>query len=109
MFHDFIFTFIPLFVALDILGALPLYYALTEGLSEKNKKKIAGQSIITAFLVAVFFILIGQGVFKILGIRVEDFMIAGGVLLLVFAVTEILRQGERRIAQESSMGIVPLG
>ena len=109
MLHAFVFTFIPLFVAIDILGALPVYFALAEGLPGRNKKRIVTQSIVTAFLVAAFFILIGQGVFKVLGIRVEDFMIAGGVLLLVFAIIEILRPGDRKIAPGDSMGIVPLG
>jgi multiple antibiotic resistance protein len=105
----FFYTFIPLFVAIDILGVLPVYFTLTEGLPVPQKKKIAIQSLVTAFFVSVFFIIIGQGVFKILGIRLEDFMIAGGILLLVFAITELVRQGEKNITMGESIGIVPLG
>jgi multiple antibiotic resistance protein len=105
----FFYTFIPLFVAIDILGVLPVYFTLTEGLPVPQKKKIALQSLVTALLVSVFFIIIGQGVFKILGIRVEDFMIAGGILLLVFAITDLVRQGEKKIEMGESIGIVPLG
>ncbi|MBI3594811.1 MAG: MarC family protein [Nitrospirae bacterium] len=103
------YTFIPLFVAIDILGVLPVYFNLTDSLAKPLKKKIALQSVATAFFVSVFFIIIGQGVFRILGIRVEDFMIAGGVLLLVFAITDLVRQGEKKIAVGESIGIVPLG
>jgi multiple antibiotic resistance protein len=105
----FFYTFIPLFVAIDILGVLPVYFTLTDTLSKPQKKKIAFQSVLTAFFVSVVFIFIGQGVFRILGIRVEDFMIAGGVLLLVFAITDLVRQGEKKIAMGESIGIVPLG
>ncbi|MHB8483238.1 MAG: MarC family protein [Nitrospiria bacterium] len=109
MMTAFYFTFIPLFVAIDVLGVLPVYFTLTEGFPRESKKKIITQSIATAFMVAVSFIFIGRWVFLILGIRVEDFMIAGGILLLIFAITELLRQGEKKILTGESMGIVPLG
>jgi len=107
--NSFFFTFIPLFVAIDVLGVLPVYFTLTEGFSKESKKKIITQSVVTAFLVTVIFMVVGQGVFKVLGIRVEDFMIAGGILLLIFAITELLRQGDKKIPIGESVGIVPLG
>jgi len=105
----FVYTFIPLFVALDVLGVLPVYYSLTESQPADKKGRIINQSVVTAFLVTVTFIFIGKWVFSILGIRVEDFMIAGGILLLVFAVTDLVRQGEKKILPGENIGIVPLG
>ena len=103
------YTFIPLFVAMDILGTLPIFYSLTEGFSKEKKINTITQSVVTAFVVSVTFLFIGQGVFRILGIRVEDFMIAGGILLLVFAITDLVRQGEKKMSAGESLGIVPLG
>jgi multiple antibiotic resistance protein len=54
-------SFIPIMVALDAPGTLPLYVGMTEGMEKQERKRIVRQSIITAFLVAVGFIL-GTGI-----------------------------------------------
>ncbi|MBI5043576.1 MAG: hypothetical protein HZC10_07065, partial [Nitrospirae bacterium] len=48
-------------------------------LKKKERDKIATQSIITAFFVTVGFIFLGKAIFQALDIKVEDFMIAGGI------------------------------
>lgn len=105
----FLVTLIPLLVALDAPGTLPLYVGMTEGMKKQERKKIVRQSIATAFLVAVGFILLGQAVFNALGILVEDFMIAGGLVLLIIAVTDVVRAGERKMERSPEFGVVPLG
>lgn len=109
--NRFLLVFLPIFVAVDIPGVLPTYYALTETLTPDEKRRVAFQSVMTAFLVTVGFTLLGQGAFSILGVLVEDFMIAGGVLLLVFAISDLLRDGTRSAVPKSSLtlGVVPLG
>ncbi len=96
-------------VALDAPGTLALYVGMTEGVAHQERKKIVRQSIATAFLVTVGFILMGQVIFNALGIMVEDFMIAGGGVLLIIAVTDVVRAGERQIERSSEFGVVPLG
>jgi|GEM_PF-4089390 len=82
----FLLSLIPIFVAVDPLGMLPIYVAMTEGLDRQERKKVIGQSILTAFLITIGFIFLGTAVFAALGILVEDFLIAGGILLLIIAV-----------------------
>lgn len=106
---SFIATFIPLMVALDAPGTLPLYVGMTEGVRKSERKRIVRQSILTAFLVTVGFILLGQAIFNALGILVEDFMIAGGGVLLIIAVVDVVRAGERKIERTPEFGVVPLG
>ncbi len=108
-FRPFLATLIPLMVALDAPGTLPLYVGMTEGVRKQERKKIVRQSIITAFLVTVGFILLGQAIFNALGILVEDFMIAGGGVLLIIAVTDVVRAGERKMERSPEFGVVPLG
>jgi multiple antibiotic resistance protein len=67
------------------------------------------QSILTAFLVTMGFVLLGQMIFNALGILVEDFMIAGGVILLIIAINDVLRAGNKAIPQSEGFGAVPLG
>ncbi len=106
---QFLLCFIPIMVALDAPGTLPIYVGMTEGLERQERKRIVRQSIITAFLVAVGFILVGRAIFNALGILVEDFMIAGGVVLLIIAITDVIRAGERKLERGPEFGVVPLG
>lgn len=106
---SFLLTFIPLFVAIDAVGILPIYISLVEGISDKEKKHIARQSVITAFLVAISFLFLGNFVFSLLGIGLADFMIAGGILLLIISISEILRVKERQLTMSETLGVVPIG
>src|SRR5512135_3622850 len=108
-FKAFLATLIPLMVALDAPGTLPLYVGMTEGVTAEERKKIVRQSIITAFLVTIGFILLGQAIFNALGILVQDFLVAGGLVLLIIAVTDVVRAGERKLERSPEFGVVPLG
>ncbi|HTF99550.1 MAG TPA: MarC family protein [Nitrospirota bacterium] len=106
---SFLVTLIPLMVALDAPGTLPLYVAMTEGIDKQERKTIVRQSILTAFMVTLGFILVGQAIFQALGILVADFMIAGGLVLLIIAVADVVRAGERKLERSPEFGVVPLG
>jgi multiple antibiotic resistance protein len=102
--------FVPLFVAVDAVGTLPIYLALTEGFSRAQRRRVLVQSVVTALAVAVGFLFVGQWVFRLLGITVADFMVAGGLLLLAFATTDLLSvEKVRRKADPQSVGAVPIG
>lgn len=107
--QPFLVSFIPIFVALDAPGTLPIFVGMTEGLTKRERRKIVRQSILTAFLVAVGFVFVGRAIFHALGILVEDFMIAGGVVLMIIAVNDIVRAGEKRPPLGPTFGVVPLG
>jgi len=106
---DFLHAFIPIFVAVDIAGLIPVFLTLTKGLSLAQRRRVASQALFTAFAIGVLFILCGRLIFKIIGITVADFEMAGGLLLLVFAVIEILQRGPREKMSNLSAGPVPLG
>jgi multiple antibiotic resistance protein len=109
MLNPFLICIIPIMVALDAPGTLPIYVAMTEGLDEQERQQIVRQSILTAFLVTIAFIFLGRAVFKALAITVEDFMIAGGIVLLIIAVLDIVRAGEKKYPVSPSFGVVPFG
>jgi multiple antibiotic resistance protein len=108
-FKSFLATFIPLMVALDAPGTLALFVGMTEGVAKPERARIVRQSIITAFLVTLGFILVGQAIFNALGILVEDFMVAGGLVLLIIAIADVVRAGERKMERSPEFGVVPLG
>ncbi|HSH69512.1 MAG TPA: MarC family protein [Deferrisomatales bacterium] len=102
--------FVPLFIAVDVPGVLPIFLGLTEGLSREQVRKVTLQSTVTAVIVALLFLWIGQRVFALLGVTVADFMVAGGVLLFVISVSDLLTLQKRlRQVDPESLGPVPLG
>ncbi|TVL99270.1 MAG: MarC family protein [Candidatus Brocadia sp. WS118] len=107
--HNFLLAFIPLFIAIDVIGVLPIFMSLVEGIEKPQKTKIIRQSVITALTVSIGFLALGKFVFSVLGIEIYDFKLAGGLLLLVFAINDLLfaEKGKRTIT--STVGVVPLG
>ncbi len=47
----FLQAFIPLFVAIDVFGVLPLYVGLTENMDNVSRRKLNVQSVLTAFTI----------------------------------------------------------
>jgi len=102
-------TFIPLFVAIDVTTLLPIFLSLTHNMTDREKRIVIRQSIITALAVSLAFVAVGEGVFRILGITVDDFKIAGGLILLVLAILELIRENEKMKATRDTLGVVPIG
>lgn len=110
MMRSFWLCFVPLFVAVDAIGVLPLFVDFTEGIDAPKVRRIALQSMITALVVALVFIAVGAGILRLLGVTVADFMVAGGTLLFVISIRDILSTQKRSYAVDpESMGAVPIG
>ena len=102
-------TFIPLFVAMDIFVVLPIFISVTNNMTESKRSAVVKQSIVTALAVSMVFVVIGRAVFRILGITVDDFKIAGGLILLVIAILDLIRHSEDRRRPHETIGVVPIG
>lgn len=102
-------TFIPLFVATNIFMLLPIFISITRDLTKVKRKVVVRDSILTAIIVSFLFIALGELIFRILGITTDDFKIAGGTVLLVFAVRDLVQSGEERIKPDLKVGVVPIG
>jgi multiple antibiotic resistance protein len=108
MMKEFLLAFVPIFVAVDAFGLLPIFLNLTDGLAGAARKKIVLQSFLTAVGVAVTFVFLGKAVFRLMGITVHDFMVAGGVLLFAISAVDLIR--ERKFTRHiDTVGAVPLG
>ena len=80
----------PLFVAIDALGVVPIFLAMTAGRDDRTRRRLARQATLSALGVAILFLLVGKWVFAYMGITKDDFRIGGGVVLLVMAVNDLL-------------------
>jgi multiple antibiotic resistance protein len=112
LFEPYILSFIPIFVAVDAIGNIPLFLSIVEGTSKKQRHRIIIDSITTATIVAIIFMFVGKWVLNILGITISDFQIAGGGLLFIIAARLLLPGMQKTLAGDShnkELGVFPLG
>lgn len=110
LWKDLFFSFTAVFVALDVIGVVPLYVSLTQHMESAERKRVVNTSMFVALIVALVFVFLGQGIFRFLGISLYDFRIAGGLVLLLVSLAD-LRGGPEAVhkkALSGSTGIVPL-
>ncbi len=102
-------AFVALFVAVDILGVLPIYLGLTMDVPSAERARLPWQATLTATGVGVGFLLVGDPIFQVLGVTVGDFQVAGGILLLVLSLHDLLNPGKVLRQPVPGVGVVPLG
>jgi multiple antibiotic resistance protein len=91
---DIVKEFISLWVVIDPIGSVPVFIAVTAGLSAASKRMIAVKATIVAIAVLLFFLVAGQVILEALAIRLEAFQVAGGIVLFLFALTMIFGEGK---------------
>lgn len=110
--EPYILTFIPIFVAVDAIGNIPLFISLVEGVTKKQRHRIIMDSVTTATVLAILFMFIGKWVLRLIGISISDFQIAGGVLLFVISM-RLLLPGTSKVllsnGRDKDVGVFPLG
>jgi multiple antibiotic resistance protein len=107
--EEFLMAWIPLFVAIDPVGLVPIFLGITQGIDPDRRRKIAHQATITAGVVAVGFMFLGKFIFKALGISIADFQIGGGLILFILATRDVLGYSEKDLVTREDVAIVPLG
>ncbi|MCM2276816.1 MAG: MarC family protein [Oligoflexia bacterium] len=108
MLQEFALAFIGIFVALDIIGTLPLYVGMTRAMKPTERKQVVNVSMWVALAVALVFLVLGEKIFAYLGITLFDFKIAGGLVLLLISLADLLGQPESAHRASGSTGVVPL-
>lgn len=107
-----------IFFLVDPFAALPTFLAITEGSDGARRKRIARKGSLTALIVLGAFAFAGEEIFRIFGITLPAFEIAGGVILLLIGLDmlEAKRSPTQEVvsdtvaaAQKEDAGIVPLG
>ena len=110
--QEFGLTFVPLFVAMDAVGVLPILISVTRDMQAKERRKTILYAALTALILGLAFVAVGKGIFVFLGIDVADFLVAGGLILFLLAAKDLIT-GKMIEAQASvgsdMIGVVPLG
>ncbi len=100
---------VPIFVAIDVLGILPIFISLTMEMEITARKRVVRQSVLTAFLIGIGFLAAGKSVFTLLGVSVSDFKIAGGILLFILSVVDLIFPERTRTFPKETLGVMPIG
>ncbi len=76
-----------IFVLLNPLSSFPILMAAHK--KKMNVRNIAIKAVLTAFIVAVLMALIGPSLFKVFGVTLDSFRVAGGIVLLILGINTI--------------------
>jgi len=107
--QSFILTFVPLFIVIDALGNLPFLISLSEGMSRQERRRVVHLATITAALVGLVFLFLGQLILEALSISVGSFAIAGGLILLVLSIKYMTTGRMVEAIKEEMVAVVPIG
>lgn len=95
---DLVREFITLFVVIDPVGSLPVFYFVAASVPEALHWRLALRAVLVAAAVLLLFLVAGQIVIEGVGLRLGSFQIAGGIVLFLFALTMIF--GDAKPARE---------
>ncbi|MCC1481517.1 MarC family protein [Roseibaca sp. Y0-43] len=90
-------AFVTLFVVIDPIGTAPLFLALTQGMSARQRRAVGLRACFIAALLLMAFAVAGEDFLRFIGISMPAFQIAGGLLLFLTALDMLFdRRTERR-------------
>jgi multiple antibiotic resistance protein len=111
-------TFSSIFFLVDPFGAIPSFLAITATAEPARRRRTARKAAFTCFLVLTSFAVGGQWIFRLFGITLPAFEIAGGMILLLIGLemlqakrsaTQEATGDAEEAAQKEDAGIVPIG
>jgi len=93
----FLSAFVTLFVVIDPPGCAPIFASLTNGASDNQRRVMALRSTMIATVLLLVFALVGEKILDTLGISLDAFRIAGGIMLFLIALEMVFeKRTERR-------------
>ena len=110
-FDQVILTFVPLLVAIDALGSVPIILALTHDVTHAVRMRMVNIALFTAGVIGLGFLILGKSVLNLLDISVDHFAIAGGMVLLILALRDLTGGAKVMEApdKQEMLEIVPIG
>ncbi len=88
-------AFSAIFFVIDPLGLVPIYVAITSRDTPEKRHRMARTATLVAFGLLTFFAVFGSVLFKVFGITLAAFKIAGGILLLLTSMDMLRAQPPR--------------
>ena len=108
-FHDFILTFVPLFIVIDAFGNVPFLVSMGEDMSGVQRRTMVNTATLTASVVGLVFLFFGRFILNVLHISVGSFAIAGGIILLILSIQHMMTGQMVTAARDEMVAVVPIG
>jgi multiple antibiotic resistance protein len=89
------------------ISTIAVFSSLTEEIKPEVQRKIASKAMKISFIVLVFFAITGQLIFQVFNLQVYAFQIAGGILLITFAL-KMLSEKKVYSSDREDFSIIPL-
>ncbi|HYZ88697.1 MAG TPA: MarC family protein [Myxococcales bacterium] len=105
------------FFVVDPMGAVPVFVAMTQRDSDAKRQEMARRASLTAFVILTLFAVTGTVIFRLLGVTLGAFKVAGGILLLLTSIemlraqqvrTRIIPEEQQEGAEKDDVAIFPL-
>ncbi len=97
MIELFISAFVTFFVVIDPPGCAPIFASLTSGAPPSHRRSMAIRSVIVAASLLFAFAIFGEAFLGALGVSLDAFRIAGGIMLFMIALEMVFeKRTERR-------------
>jgi multiple antibiotic resistance protein len=105
------------FFVVDPMGVVPVFVAMTQRDSVEKRNAMARRAALTAFVILTVFAVAGTVIFRLLGVTLGAFKVAGGILLLLTSIemlraqqvrTRIIPEEEQEGAEKDDVAIFPL-
>jgi multiple antibiotic resistance protein len=94
-------AFVTMFVVIDPIGLAPLFVALTQGVPERQRRRIALRACGIGMAILIVFGLFGEAVLGFVGISMPAFRVAGGILLFLTALDMLFERRTKRREDQS--------
>jgi multiple antibiotic resistance protein len=97
-------AFTALLIIIDPPGLAPVFIALTQGMTAAQRRAIAIRACLVAGSLMLVFLFLGEAVLGFIGISMDAFRIAGGILLFLTALDMLFQRRQARRADNAAEG-----
>jgi multiple antibiotic resistance protein len=110
-------SFTAVFFVVDPFAAVPIFLAITAGQTPEQRRRTAARAALAAWLTLTIFGVTGGILFRLLGISLGAFEIAGGLMLLLMAIdmmratpsrTRSTKEEQAESVAKEDVAIIPL-
>ena len=106
MIDDLLKFFVTFLVVVEPIGVVPIFIAMTEGVTERERRRMARKGVVIAGVIFLLFALGGGPFLHTLDISLDAFRIFGGLLLFLIALEMVYARpsGTRTSSPEEEEG-----
>lgn len=97
-------AFTTMFIIIDPPGLAPVFIALTQGMSPAQRRAIAIRACVVSAVLMILFLFLGETVLGFIGISMDAFRIAGGILLFLTALDMLFQRRQARREDSAAEG-----